>query len=437
MDGQPPAAKDHFRSLEGQNPVIIIRHDPGHKVNHTGNLVGNLFPKVGADRTDLVTALAGKVTAPIFMADQDDVLIVQTDQPLDGIQKFGSHHIPSPEGIITFMLPALPITDIHPASLIGIFQKVNHNGFEVVLFLLQFGHGISKDFPRQLPLGQPAFHRHGVPDSNVGGINKLDVAIRVQHQRVRKLVGKKSLAAEGCAINPHNLLLGGVQVTPFILGKNHIIPSFLTKFFIFTPPAKVVRVLLELGFFNHVFYIGQEVHNLVKIEGNLFKPRFSHIQGFPQPVPELGQGFCFFLPDLHLGNKQEIHIPDPVAGVGQLIEILVFMQLTGNHVAFGIAGIFEVVQIKGSFINRGQIIHEADKISIPNGKFKGSARWQQCLCLGDQGFQLHHFVNVIIRQDREAGSVEVKGLFNPFFNARVKGCPQNQGVVRFHVRDGV
>ena len=200
MDGQPPAAKDHFRSLEGQNPVIIIRHDTGHKVNHTGNLVGNLFPKIGADRTDFVTALAGKVTAPILMADQDDVFIVQIDQPLDGVQEFGSYHIPSPERIITFMFPPLPVTDIHPASLISIFQKVNHNGFEIVLFLLQLCHSIGKDFPSQLPLGQPTFHRYRVPDSDIGGIHKLDIAIRVQHQGIRELVCEEGLAAEGCAI---------------------------------------------------------------------------------------------------------------------------------------------------------------------------------------------------------------------------------------------
>ena len=113
------------------------------------------------------------------------------------------------------------------------------------------------------------------------------------------------------------------------------------------------------------------------------------------------------------------------------------MQLTGNHVAFGIAGIFEVVQIEGSFIHRGQIIHEPDEVRIANGKFKGSARWQQGLCLWNQGFQLHHFVNVIIRQNGKAVGVELQSLIHAFFNSSVKGCPQNQGVVRLHVRDRV
>ena len=153
------------------------------------------------------------------MADQDDVLIVQIDQPLNGVQKFRSDHIPCPERIIRFMFPALTITDIHPAGFIGIFQKINHNGFEIVLLLLQFGHGISKDFPCQLPFGQPPFYRYSVPDRNIGGIHKLDVAIRVQHQRIREGVCKKGFAAEGCAINPHNLLFSGVHITPFILGE--------------------------------------------------------------------------------------------------------------------------------------------------------------------------------------------------------------------------
>ena len=46
-------------------------------------------------------------------------------------------------------------------------------------------------------------------------------------------------------------------------------------------------------------------------------------------------------------------------------------------------------------------------------------------------------MNVIIRQNREAVLVEVKGLFNPFFNASVKGGAKDQGVVCVRVRDRV
>ena len=88
-------------------------------------------------------------------------------------------------------------------------------------------------------------------------------------------------------------------------------------------------------------------------------------------------------------------------------------------------------------IDRNQIIHEPGEIRIPNRKFKGAARWQQGLCLWDHGFQLHHFMNVIIRQNGEAGLVEGKGLFNPFFNARMKGGAKDQGIIRFSVRYSV
>ena len=139
--------------------------------------------------------------------------------------------------------------------------------------------------------------------------------------------------------------------------------------------------------------------------------------------------------------------------MGQFIPILVFVKLTGNGVVLGVVGILEIVQIKRfKFIqiftgdqpiqlqalpHGNQIIHEADEISVPNRQFKGSARWQHGLCLGDHGFQLHHFMNVIIRQNREAVLVEVKGLFNPFFNAGVKGGAKDQGVVCVRVRDRV
>ena len=153
------------------------------------------------------------------MADQDDVFIVQIHKPLQGVQELASDHIPRTEGIIRFMLPALTVTDVNPARFINIFQKVNHDGSEIVLFLFQFGNGIHEHFIGQLALGDTAFHRNGVTNGDIGGIHKLDVAIRVQHQGIGELIGKEGFAAEGCAVKPHNLLLGGVQVTAFILGK--------------------------------------------------------------------------------------------------------------------------------------------------------------------------------------------------------------------------
>ena len=215
----------------------------------------------------------------------------------------------------------------------------------------------------------------------------------------------------------------------------------------------MVWVLGKVCGFNHVLHIGQEVHNLHGVVLNRHQRWFSIFQGRLQAVTELGKGFGAFLPDLGLGNNQEIHISDPVAGMGQFIPILVFVKLTGNGVVLGVVGILEIVQIKRfKFIqiftsdqaiqlqalpHWNQIIHKADEISVPDWKFKGSARWQHGLCLWDHGFQLHHFMNVIIRQNREAVLVEVKGLFNPFFNAGVKGGAKDQGVVCIRVRDRV
>ena len=215
----------------------------------------------------------------------------------------------------------------------------------------------------------------------------------------------------------------------------------------------MVWVLGKVCGFNHVLHIGQEVHNLHGVILNRHQRWFSIFQGRLQAVTELGKGFGAFLPDLRLGNNQEIHIPDPVAGMGQFIPILVFVKLTGNGVVLGVVGILEIVQIKRfKFIqiftgdqpiqlqalpHGNQIIHEADEISVPNGQFKGTTGRQHGLCLGDHGFQLHHFMNVIIRQNREAVLVEIKGLFNPFFNAGVKGGAKDQGVVCVRVRDRV
>ena len=153
----------------------------------------------------------------------------------------------------------------------------------------------------------------------------------------------------------------------------------------------MVWVLWKVCGFNHVLHIGQEVHNLHGVVPNRHQRWFSIFQGRLQAVTKLGKGFGAFLPDLGLGNNQEIHIPNPVAGMGQFIPIPIFMKLTGSGVVLGIVGIFEIIQIKcfklgyipigdqaiqlQALPHGNQIIHEADKISVPDWKFKGSARW--------------------------------------------------------------
>ena len=167
----------------------------------------------------------------------------------------------------------------------------------------------------------------------------------------------------------------------------------------------MVWVLGEVRGFNHVFHIGQEVHDF---QGVILKPATALVQRLskrPATCPGIGKGFLFSSGGFSPWEPSEIHIPDPVAGVGQFIPILVFVKLTGSGIAFGIVGIFEIIKIKylnitAPLIIRVQwihptsgpkIIHEAHKISVPNGKFKGSARWQQGLGLGDHGFQLDSF----------------------------------------------
>ena len=268
MNGQPPTAKNDFRGLEGQNPITIFRHDPGHKVNHTGNLIGNLILKVRLDGTDFVAALPGQVTGTILMGNQNDIFIVQIDKPLQGVQELGTYHVPCPEGIIGFMFPALPVTDKHPATFIDIFQQVNHNGFEVVLFLFQFGHSVQKHFIGQLALSQPPFHGDFILDRDNRSINAgnhLDISIGVQHKRIREGVGKSGFAAERRSINPDHFFLLAGSFPALIFGKNHVIPSFLAIFFILTPPAKVVWVQCKIGGFDHALGAGQEIHHLQRV----------------------------------------------------------------------------------------------------------------------------------------------------------------------------
>ena len=84
---------------------------------------------------------------------------------------------------------------------------------------------------------------------------------------------------------------------------------------------------------------------------------------------------------------------------------------------------------------------------IRNRKCAPAARWLQYKKGGkilysikeewNEGKISDHFMNVIIRQNREAVLVEFKGLFNPFFNAGVKGRSKDQGIVRISVLDCV
>ena len=213
----------------------------------------------------------------------------------------------------------------------------------------------------------------------------------------------------------------------------------------------MVRITGEILGFNHVFGIGQEIHDFQRVILHRLHPRGSIGQGLPQSLPELDQAFRFLLPDFYFGNEQEIKISDPASGVGQFKPVFVFVKLTAFHVAFGIVGILEIIEIKGfkffqiltgdqpiqlqPLSSRGQIVNEPDKISIANGDFKPAPWGQQRRRLGNHGFQLDHFVNVFISQHRETVLVELHRLGHALFNPGMKGRPQNQGIGGVSVRD--
>ena len=131
------------------------------------------------------------------MTNQNDVFIVKTHQPLQCGQEFSSDFIPCPEGIITFMCNSHLFIHVQSALFIGVFKKVNHNGLEGVVLLFQFADDILEHFPSLCSFGHPSDHFNLVFDRDERCIHKLDVSISVQHQRVRELVCKGGLSAEG------------------------------------------------------------------------------------------------------------------------------------------------------------------------------------------------------------------------------------------------
>ena len=202
------------------------------------------------------------------MGNQDNVFIIQIHQAANGGQEFGSHLIPCAEGIIRFMGDTHFLVHVQAASLIHIFQQINHNGLEIVLLLFKFVNDFLENLPCQGSLGHAPGNFHFILDRDEGGIHKLDVTIRVQHDGVRESVGKEGLAAEGRTIQPHNTLGHGVQVTAFILGKNHVIQSFLTKILIFTPVAKVIGILGVFIRFNQGLCTHEEFNHFVGVIGH-------------------------------------------------------------------------------------------------------------------------------------------------------------------------
>ena len=98
------------------------------------------------------------------------------------------------------------LVHIKPAVFIQIFQKVNHNGLEGVVLLFQFRNGVFEHFPCQRPFRLPPLDTHIILNVDIGRIYELDIAVRVQHQRIREVIGKSGLAAKRHTVNPDHTL---------------------------------------------------------------------------------------------------------------------------------------------------------------------------------------------------------------------------------------
>lgn len=81
--------------------------------------------------------------------------------------------------------------------LIQIFQKINHNRFEGVFLLFQFGNRVLENIPSKRSFRLPALNLYFISDTDIRRINKLDIAIRVQHKRIGEAVCKGGFPQNG------------------------------------------------------------------------------------------------------------------------------------------------------------------------------------------------------------------------------------------------
>ena len=205
------------------------------------------------------------------MGNQNDIFIVKVHKAFQGIQEFTPYLVPCPERIVRFMGDPHLLIHIQAAMLIQIFQKVNHNRFESVFLLFQFGNRVLKHIPSKRSFRLPTLNLHFIPDTDKRRINELDITIRVQHKRIGKAVCKGGFSAKRNTINPKHTLLDFLKVSSFVFGQlNHVIPSFHTIILKFTKTAKIAFACLrELCFLIHRFYSKQEINHLLGIEPNL------------------------------------------------------------------------------------------------------------------------------------------------------------------------
>ena len=150
------------------------------------------------------------------MGNQDNVFIVKVHKAFQGVQKFAPNLIPRTEGIIGFMGNTHLLIHIQAAMLIQIFQQVNNNRLEGVVLLFQFGNGILEHIPRKGSFRHAPLNLDFVLNADIRGINELDIAIRVQHQRIREAICEGGLSAKRNTINPKHTLFNGFNVSSLV-----------------------------------------------------------------------------------------------------------------------------------------------------------------------------------------------------------------------------
>ena len=150
--------------------------------------------------------------------------------------------------------------------LIGIFQQIDNDGLEGIVFLLQFVNRFLEDFPCHLPARPPALHRDFIPNGNHGGIHEPIVAIGIQHQRIREPISECGFPTERRTINPNDALCDGFDVPPLVFGQFHkIVPSFLTILLKFTIPTKIASFRRKFPFFIRCLYPQKPINHFLHI----------------------------------------------------------------------------------------------------------------------------------------------------------------------------
>ena len=100
------------------------------------------------------------------------------------------------------------VKHVQSARLVQIFKQVHNDGLEGVLLLFQLIQSFLENYPRQLSLDDTTSYFHIVLNRNERSGRIYGVAIRVQHQRVRRMVSQRGFTSKRSAIQPDSALAG-------------------------------------------------------------------------------------------------------------------------------------------------------------------------------------------------------------------------------------